>query len=110
MPFYFSRPPPDPKQGEQEQDFIRCVCGVQHDDGDNMICCEACEVWQHSACVVPGLTEGQLEKLKWECTVCDPWANRELLRKLRLAANAKEGKEVKEVKGGKRRASAAPAA
>jgi hypothetical protein len=110
MPFYFSRPPPDPKQGEQEQDFIRCVCGVQHDDGDNMICCEACEVWQHSACVVPGLTEGQLEKLKWECTVCDPWANRDVLRKLRLAANAKEGKEVKEVKGGKRRASAAPAA
>jgi hypothetical protein len=48
--------------------------------------------------------------LKWECTVCDPWANREVLRKLRLAANAKEGKEVKEVKGGKRRASAAPAA
>lgn len=109
MPFYFSRPPPDPKQGE-EQDFIRCVCSVQYDDGDTMICCEACEVWQHSACVVPGLTEGQLEKLKWECTVCDPWANREVLRKLRLAVQAKERKEVKEVKGGKRRASAAPAA
>jgi hypothetical protein len=103
MPFFFSRPPPDPtkKQAEQ-QDFIRCICGVQHDDGENMICCETCEVWQHSACVVPGLTESKLEALRWECTVCDPWGNREVLKGLRAGVKAKE------VKGGKRRASAAP--
>ncbi|KAM0697948.1 hypothetical protein Q7P36_002802 [Cladosporium allicinum] len=103
MPFFFNRPPPDPtnKQAEQ-QDFIRCICGVKHDDGENMICCETCEVWQHSACVVPGLTEGKLEALRWECTVCDPWGNREVLKGLRAGVKAKE------VKGGKRRAFAAP--
>ena len=67
-----------------------------------MICCETCEVWQHSACVVLGLTEGKLKALRWECTVCDPWGNREVLKGLRAGVKAKE------VKGGKRRASAAP--
>jgi hypothetical protein len=92
MPFFFSRPPPDAtntnKQGEQ-QDFIRCICGVQHDDGDNMICCDTCDIWQHSACVLPGLAEAQVKKLsKWECTVCDPWGHREVLRGLRASASA----------------------
>jgi hypothetical protein len=105
MPFFFSRPTPDAKQQGEQQDFIRCICGVQHDDGRNMICCETCEVWQHSACVVPALPEGKLEALRWECTVCDPWGNREVLKNLRVVVQAKE--EV-QVKGSKRRASAAP--
>jgi hypothetical protein len=115
MPFFFSRPPPDTTtaatktQGAAEQqDFIRCICGVQHDDGEPMICCETCEVWQHSACVVPGLAEGKLEALRWECTVCDPGGNREVLRGLRAGVKVKEAKEAKKAKGGKRRASAAP--
>jgi len=122
MPFFFSRPGPADattgtgtgisKKGEQQQqqqDFIRCVCGVRHDDGEHMICCEACEVWQHSACVVPGLAEAKLEALRWECTVCDPWGNRKILKRLRAAAAGLvvEGKR-KEVKGGKRRVSAGP--
>ena len=105
MPFFFSRPIPNTdKKGGEEEDFIRCICGIQHDDGENMICCEACEVWQHSACVVPGLTEGKLEALKWECTNCDPWGNREVLKGLRVGAKAKE--ELK-VQGNKRKASGA---
>jgi hypothetical protein len=88
MPFFFSRPPPDAKTGEQ-QDFIRCICGVQHDDSNHMICCDTCDVWQHSACVLPGATEAQVEKLgKWACTVCDPWGHREVLRGLRASASA----------------------
>ena len=90
--------------GAGKSTLVRCICGIQYDDGENMICCEACEVWQHSACVVPGLTEGKLEALKWECTNCDPWGNREVLKGLRASVKAQE--ELK-VKGTKRRASGA---
>jgi len=116
MPFFFSRPTSDAtakkskkggkKEEEEEEDFIRCICGITHDEGENMICCEACEVWQHSACVVPGLAEGQLEALKWECTNCDPWGNREVLKGLR-AGVVKAREELNKVKGTKRRASGA---
>lgn len=64
-----------------------------------MICCEACEVWQHIACVVPGVTEEKLEALKWECTNCDPWGNREVLRGLRAAAVAGEVGKGEAAKG-----------
>ncbi|CAH1407080.1 unnamed protein product [Nezara viridula] len=48
-------PPPSfipPKQdpGAEEEDVIRCICGLFRDEGV-MIQCERCLVWQHSWCV-----------------------------------------------------------
>ncbi|KAK3222283.1 hypothetical protein Dsin_009308 [Dipteronia sinensis] len=30
---------------------VDCPCGTQEDDGERMISCDICEVWQHSRCV-----------------------------------------------------------
>lgn len=67
---------------------VRCICGCVDEDGgelgDQMVQCESCEVWQHYACVLPGLSEGDVEKLgSYECTVCNPWARRYVLMGLR---------------------------
>lgn len=30
---------------------VECSCGAEEDDGERMICCDICEVWQHTRCV-----------------------------------------------------------
>ncbi|KAG8382650.1 hypothetical protein BUALT_Bualt05G0099400 [Buddleja alternifolia] len=30
---------------------VDCVCGTKDDDGERMVCCDVCQVWQHSRCV-----------------------------------------------------------
>lgn len=67
---------------------VRCICGCVDEDGgelgDQMVQCDSCEVWQHYACVLPGLSEEDVEKLgSYECTVCNPWARRYALMNLR---------------------------
>lgn len=61
--------PPPPAYENDE--LIRCVCGMTQDDGAAMICCDDCGVWQHNACMgeaVPvDLAEGQ-----YRCEECDP--------------------------------------
>lgn len=29
---------------------VRCECGVRDDDGERMVACDICEVWQHTRC------------------------------------------------------------
>ncbi len=36
--------------GDEEEDVIRCICGLYNDEG-MMIQCERCLVWQHCDCV-----------------------------------------------------------
>lgn len=36
--------------GGEEEDVIRCICGLYRDEG-LMIQCERCLVWQHCECV-----------------------------------------------------------
>lgn len=38
------------KNKTEEEDIIRCICGIPRDEG-LMIQCEKCLVWQHSECV-----------------------------------------------------------
>ncbi|KAF4531360.1 hypothetical protein B566_EDAN018103, partial [Ephemera danica] len=38
------------KEGEEEEEVIRCICGLYMDEG-LMIQCERCLVWQHADCV-----------------------------------------------------------
>ena len=40
-------------QGESESADnwkVRCECGAQDDDGERMVACDICEVWQHTRC------------------------------------------------------------
>nr|XP_054756561.1 histone-lysine N-methyltransferase ASH1L-like [Lytechinus pictus] len=59
----------DPKAGpkeEEEEEIIRCLCGLFNDEG-LMIQCEKCYVWQHCDCV--GVKDQPEHYL---CENCDP--------------------------------------
>lgn len=59
----------DPKAGpkeEEEEEIIRCLCGLFNDEG-LMIQCEKCFVWQHCDCV--GVKDQPEHYL---CELCDP--------------------------------------
>ncbi|EFH50106.1 hypothetical protein ARALYDRAFT_909771 [Arabidopsis lyrata subsp. lyrata] len=30
--------------------MVRCVCSARDDDGERMIACDVCEIWQHTRC------------------------------------------------------------
>ncbi|KAK3115110.1 hypothetical protein LTR53_005887 [Teratosphaeriaceae sp. CCFEE 6253] len=87
-------PPPDPDcppeffnptnfAAGEEEDSVRCVCGVRVDDGAVMVGCEACRVWQHTACM-GGAVPMDLRRSTYLCQVCAPWAHRKLIAGLRL--------------------------
>lgn len=90
MPFFFS-----PANFSTERDkngdpveSVRCICGCVAADGGEkggeMVQCDKCNVWQHNECVLPALSEEEIEGLsKFECTMCDPWARRDVLMALR---------------------------
>ncbi|XP_073010909.1 PHD finger protein PERSISTENT TAPETAL CELL 1 [Typha latifolia] len=29
---------------------VECLCGAREEDGERMVCCDICEVWQHTRC------------------------------------------------------------
>ncbi|XP_063215904.1 uncharacterized protein LOC134527289 isoform X2 [Bacillus rossius redtenbacheri] len=57
---------PDHDPGGEEEDVIRCICGLHRDEG-LMIQCERCLVWQHCDCVRadPGVD-------RYLCERCQP--------------------------------------
>ena len=59
-----------------EDESVRCVCGAVDDDGEKMLQCEGCKVWQHVKCMGG-------EPKRYLCQVCDPWTHRELVAELR---------------------------
>ncbi|KAE8745477.1 hypothetical protein FOCC_FOCC007857 [Frankliniella occidentalis] len=54
------------KNPAEEEDVIRCICGLYRDEG-MMIQCERCLVWQHGDCVRCDDTVGQ-----YLCEICEP--------------------------------------
>ncbi|XP_066246011.1 histone-lysine N-methyltransferase ash1 isoform X2 [Euwallacea similis] len=54
------------KKNEDEEDIIRCICGIPRDEG-LMIQCERCMVWQHIECVKVEATVAS-----YHCEVCVP--------------------------------------
>ena len=62
-------------QGGLDQWVVRCVCGTCDDDGERMICCDACEVWMHTRCV--GISDAQGTPRRWTCRDCEEEARRE---------------------------------
>lgn len=37
--------------GGMEKRIVECVCGAVEDDGERMVACDICEIWQHTRCV-----------------------------------------------------------
>ncbi|XVE95615.1 hypothetical protein REPUB_Repub02eG0113600 [Reevesia pubescens] len=37
-------------EGGADNWIVRCECGAQDDDGERMVACDVCEVWQHTRC------------------------------------------------------------
>ena len=66
----------------QEQDSVRCVCGITSDDNQPMIACDGCNVWQHNACMGEAVPE-DVENDGYLCHVCAPYAHRALIARLR---------------------------
>ncbi|XP_044756994.1 histone-lysine N-methyltransferase ash1 [Coccinella septempunctata] len=50
----------------EEEDIIRCICGMYHDEG-LMIQCERCLVWQHCECV-----RADPAAPSYHCEICVP--------------------------------------
>ena len=49
------------RQGEEEEDVIRCPCGQLRDEGV-MVQCEECSCWQHTDCVATDQDPATLDK------------------------------------------------
>lgn len=65
------KPPPNfvshrSKCKDEEEDIIRCICGMPRDEG-LMIQCERCMVWQHSECV-----KADVSADSYHCEQCVP--------------------------------------
>ncbi|KAJ1718884.1 Histone deacetylase complex subunit, partial [Coemansia biformis] len=58
-------------EDEEEEDdgVVRCVCG-ERNDGELMIQCETCQVWQHTLCM--GIRDEAHIPDKYYCEKCHP--------------------------------------
>lgn len=65
---------------DMEKGVVRCICKSKYPY--KTISCEDCFAWQHLECMGSAVPE-DLESGKYKCQVCDPWAHRELLARLR---------------------------
>lgn len=45
---------------------VQCICGVTADDGQPMVACDACNVWQHVHCTSAAPGNG----MPWFCAAC----------------------------------------
>ncbi|CAN8252555.1 unnamed protein product [Cochlearia groenlandica] len=48
---------------------IECECGANEEDGERMVCCDICEVWQHTRCV--GVRHNEEVPRIFLCQSCD---------------------------------------
>ncbi|EJD38628.1 hypothetical protein AURDEDRAFT_116488, partial [Auricularia subglabra TFB-10046 SS5] len=69
-------------------EVVRCICSTSADDGQEMIECDGCKVWQHTDCV--GARAGQLA---WRCERCDPRPPAQLAAMV-AQARARRGMDV----------------
>nr|GLL18976.1 PHD finger protein MALE MEIOCYTE DEATH 1 [Ipomoea trifida] len=47
---------------------VKCKCGARDDDGERMISCDVCEIWQHTRCV--GIKDDKAVPPLFVCEVC----------------------------------------
>ncbi|XP_027087399.1 PHD finger protein At1g33420-like [Coffea arabica] len=47
---------------------VDCNCGAKDDDGERMLACDSCSVWQHTRCT--GIQDSEAVPLKYVCLRC----------------------------------------
>jgi hypothetical protein len=52
----------------QENWIVDCMCGAKDDDGERMLACDTCGVWQHTRCA--GIDNCDEIPEKFECMRC----------------------------------------
>ncbi|CAN0897401.1 PHD finger protein MALE MEIOCYTE DEATH 1 [Linum grandiflorum] len=55
-------------EGGGENWRVKCECGAQDDDGERMVACDVCEVWQHTRCV--GIDDSEKAPPLFVCSGC----------------------------------------
>ncbi|XP_078441445.1 PHD finger protein MALE MEIOCYTE DEATH 1-like [Wolffia australiana] len=55
-------------EGGEEIWKVRCACGARDDDGERMVACDICEVWQHTRCA--GIADGAEVPSLFLCWAC----------------------------------------
>ncbi|KAJ4795310.1 PHD finger protein [Rhynchospora pubera] len=52
-----------------EKWMVDCVCGAKDDDGERMLACDVCSVWQHTRC--SNIKDAQDVPIKFVCRMCN---------------------------------------
>ncbi|KAI4307674.1 hypothetical protein L6164_030837 [Bauhinia variegata] len=55
-------------QGGADNWKVRCECWAQDDDGERMVACDICEVWQHTRCC--GIEDSEIVPPLFVCSGC----------------------------------------
>ncbi|CAL1405842.1 unnamed protein product [Linum trigynum] len=55
-------------EGGAENWRVKCECGARDDDGERMVACDVCEVWQHTRCV--GIDDSEKAPPLFVCSGC----------------------------------------
>lgn len=55
-------------EGGNDSWIVDCPCGTKDDDGERMIACDVCEVWQHTRC--GGISDADSIPLRFLCHSC----------------------------------------
>lgn len=56
------------REGGDENWKVKCECGAEDDDGERMVACDICEVWQHTRC--HGIQDSEIVPLLFVCPGC----------------------------------------
>lgn len=75
---------------------VDCSCGAKDDDGERMMACDACGVWQHTRCA--GTLDSQAVPLNFVCNRCK-YASQTMQtnQALQITGSCKDGKTVASV-------------
>ncbi|KAK9090678.1 hypothetical protein Sjap_023855 [Stephania japonica] len=55
-------------EGGDDNWSVECICGARDDDGERMVACDVCEVWQHTRCA--GIQEDDAVPPLFVCGRC----------------------------------------
>ncbi|KAG9129203.1 hypothetical protein Leryth_006405 [Lithospermum erythrorhizon] len=55
-------------EGGADNWTVRCKCGAQDDDGERMVACDICEIWQHTRCI--GIDDSEEVPPLFICETC----------------------------------------
>ncbi|PQM40741.1 PHD finger protein MALE MEIOCYTE DEATH 1 [Prunus yedoensis var. nudiflora] len=55
-------------EGGSDTWMVRCECGARDDDGERMVACDICEVWQHTRCC--GIEDADTVPPLFVCSAC----------------------------------------